>query len=58
MNIVDAVLLLALLAGAVIGFKKGFIKTMVSLIGTILVIVLSFKLSTYHFLILKEHMKA
>lgn len=44
MNIVDAVLLLALLAGAVIGFKKGFIKTMVSLIGTILVIVLSFKL--------------
>lgn len=44
MNIVDAVLLLALLAGAVLGFKKGFIKTMVSLIGTILVIVLSFKL--------------
>lgn len=44
MNIVDAVILLALLAGALIGFKKGFIKTMVSLIGTILVIVLSFKL--------------
>lgn len=43
MNIVDAVILLALLAGALIGFKKGFIKTMVSLIGTILVIVLSFK---------------
>lgn len=44
MNIVDAVILLALVAGALIGFKKGFIKTMVSLIGTILVIVLSFKL--------------
>lgn len=44
MNIVDAVVLLALLAGAVIGFKKGFIKTMVSLIGTIVVIILSFKL--------------
>lgn len=44
MNIVDAVILLALLAGALIGFKKGFIKTMVSLIGTILVIVISFKL--------------
>lgn len=44
MNIVDSILLLALLAGAVIGFKKGFIKTMVSLIGTILVIVISFKL--------------
>lgn len=43
MNIVDAVILLALLAGALIGFKKGFIKTMVSLVGTILVIVLSFK---------------
>ncbi len=44
MNIVDAIVLLALLAGAVIGFKKGFIKTMVSLIGTIVVIILSFKL--------------
>ena len=33
MKIVDALIILFLLLGAVMGFKKGFIKTMVSLIG-------------------------
>lgn len=46
MSIVDAIIILFLLLGALIGFKKGFIKTMVSLIGVILVIVLSFYFKT------------
>lgn len=44
MTILDIIVLLLLCLGAFIGFKKGFIKTMISLIGTILVIVISFKL--------------
>ena len=41
MKIADAVIILFLLLGAVIGFKKGFIKTMVSFIGVFIVIVLT-----------------
>lgn len=44
MNIVDAIIILFLLLGALLGFKKGFIKTMVSLIGIVVVIVASFYL--------------
>lgn len=44
MKVLDIVVLLMLLLGAIIGFKKGFIKTMVSLVGIILVIVVSFYL--------------
>lgn len=44
MNVIDAVILLFLLWGAVLGFKKGVIKSVVSLVGTILVVVLSFYL--------------
>jgi len=44
MTLLDIIVLLLLALGAIIGFKKGFIKTMVSLIGTILVIVISFYL--------------
>lgn len=46
MSIVDAVIILFLLLGAFLGFKRGFIKTLVSLIGVVLVIVLSFYLKT------------
>ena len=44
MTVLDIIVLLFLVLGALIGFKKGFIKTMVSLIGMILVIVISFYL--------------
>lgn len=43
-NIVDAVVLLLLLCGAVLGFKRGIIKSAVSFFGTLLVIVLAFSL--------------
>lgn len=44
MTVLDIAVLLFLALGAVIGFKKGLIKTLVSLIGIILVIVISFSL--------------
>lgn len=44
MTVLDIIVLLFLLAGAIVGFKKGFIKTMVSLIGIILAVVISFYL--------------
>ena len=43
-GIVDAVLFLFLLAGAVIGFKRGVIKSLVNFIGTLACIVLAFYL--------------
>ncbi len=42
MGIIDAVIILFLLLGAVIGFKKGVIKSVVSFVGTILILLLSF----------------
>lgn len=44
LSVVDAIIILFLLMGAVIGFKKGVIKSVVSFVGTILVLVLSFTL--------------
>ena len=44
MTIVDAILILFLLCGAVLGFKKGAIKSLVAFIGTIALIVISFYL--------------
>lgn len=41
MNIVDAIIVLLLMLGAVIGFKRGFIKTLVSLVGVFVVILLT-----------------
>ena len=42
LSVIDAVIILFLLLGAVIGFKKGVIKSVVSFVGTILVFVLAF----------------
>ncbi len=44
LNVIDAIILLFLLMGALVGFKKGVIKSVVSFVGTILVFVLSFAL--------------
>lgn len=43
-NVIDAIIILFLLMGAVVGFKKGVIKSVVSFVGMILVLVLSFTL--------------
>ena len=42
MTILDSIIILFLLCGAVLGFKKGAIKSLVALIGTILLVVISF----------------
>lgn len=44
LNIMDAVIVLFLLAGAVIGFKRGIIQSAVMFFGTIIVIVLAYYL--------------
>ncbi len=44
MTILDSIIILFLLCGAVLGFKKGAIKSLVALIGTILLVVISFYL--------------
>ena len=44
MNIVDVLIILALLYGAVLGFKRGFISSAVSFVGMIIVIILAFLL--------------
>lgn len=41
-NIIDAIILLIILLGGVIGFKEGVIKKLTSIVGLIIVVVLSF----------------
>ena len=43
-SIVDSIILILLLFGAIIGFKTGVIKSAVSVLGTILIIYLAFVL--------------
>lgn len=47
MNLIDVFVIIIILAGAVIGFKNGFTKQIVSFIGFIIVIVLSYLLKNY-----------
>lgn len=47
LNIVDAIILLIILLGGVIGFKEGVIKKTTSIVGLVLVVILSFMLKNY-----------
>lgn len=47
LTIVDAIILLIILLGGVIGFKEGVIKKLTSIIGLIIVVILSFELKNY-----------
>lgn len=42
LNVIDVVIVLFLLAGAILGFKKGAIQSIASLVGVILVVVLAY----------------
>lgn len=44
LNIVDAIIILIILLGGVIGFKEGALKKLTSIIGLVLVVVLAFML--------------
>lgn len=56
MNIVDAIIIFLIILGAVIGFKNGVVKQSVSLVGFILVIVLSFILKNNLSVWMYEHL--
>ncbi len=55
-TIVDALIILAILAGAVIGFKNGAIKEGVKFIGVIVVLIISFALKDTLMVILYENL--
>lgn len=44
MTIVDSIIILFLLCGAVIGFKKGAIKSLVTLVGTVILVIVCYYL--------------
>ena len=44
MQIVDIIIILMIILGAVVGFKEGFIKKTTSFLGTFLVIVVAYSL--------------
>lgn len=56
MNIVDVIIILLLLYGAVIGFKNGFTRQLVSFLGILIITVLSFYLKNYISVFLYEHL--
>lgn len=47
LNIVDVIIILFILLGGLVGFKEGGIKKTISVIGLVLVVVLSFTLKNY-----------
>lgn len=47
MNIVDVIIILVIILGGVIGFKEGVIKKLTSIVGLVLVVILSFTLKNY-----------
>lgn len=55
MNIVDAIILLFILSGAVVGFKRGFTKQVISFLGIFVVIVLAFWLKNPVSIFFYEH---
>lgn len=46
-NIIDAIIILIILLGGVVGFKEGVIKKLTSVVGLVLVVVLSFTLKNH-----------
>ena len=47
LNIVDAIIILIILLGGIIGFKEGVIKRLTSVVGLVLVVILSFVLKNH-----------
>lgn len=47
LNVIDAIIILILLLGGIVGFKEGAIKKIVSIVGVILVVILSFILKNH-----------
>lgn len=47
LSIVDVIIILIILLGGIVGFKEGVIKKLTSIIGLVLVVILSFTLKNY-----------
>ncbi len=56
MNLLDYIIIIILLLSALLGFKKGFISTIVAFVGTVLVIILAFYLKNPVSTFLYEHL--
>lgn len=56
MNIVDLIIIILILFGAVIGFKRGFTKSLVSAVGLIAIVVIAFLLKNPVSIVLYEHL--
>ena len=56
MNLLDYIILIVLILSALLGFKKGFISSIVAFVGTLLVIVLSFYLKNPISSLMYEHL--
>ena len=56
LNIVDVIILLIILLGGVIGFKEGVIKKLTSIVGLVLIAVISFSLKNYLSVIFYENL--
>lgn len=54
-NVVDAIIILLILAGAVVGFKRGFTSQLISFIGIFVVVIFSFILKNPISIFLYEH---
>lgn len=56
MNIVDLIIIIVILFGAVIGFKRGFTKSLVSAVGLIAIVIIAFLLKNPVSTVLYEHL--
>ena len=56
MNIVDLIIIILILFGAVIGFKRGFTKSLVSAVGLIAIVIIAFLLKNPVSTVLYEHL--
>lgn len=56
MNIIDVIIVLFILSGAVIGFKNGFTRQLVSALGFFIVVILAFLLKNPVSIFLYEHL--
>ena len=56
MNIVDVIIILLIAFGGVMGFKRGFTRSLVSALGTIAIVVLAFLLKNPVSVLLYENL--
>lgn len=56
MNLIDAIIILFLVLGAIMGFKHGFTRQLVSFLGILIITIVSFFLKNYISVFLYENL--